>query len=200
MANVLIVFATGEGQTQKIARRIADALTAQGHAAQVFDTAHRSALLDLERFQFIAVGAPIHAGGYPRSVVRFVRQHRELLERVPSAFFSVGLAIASRTSDGRAQTLEVVEKFIAQTGWRPQRIELIAGALPYSKYNLLIRFIMRRIATKEGGDTDTSRDYEYTDWPAVDRFARELVRETDPPAVPPAASFASDEALKFARN
>jgi menaquinone-dependent protoporphyrinogen oxidase len=34
---------------------------------------------------------------------------------------------------------------------------------------------MRRISAKEGGDTDTSRDYEYTDWAAVDRFARELV-------------------------
>jgi menaquinone-dependent protoporphyrinogen oxidase len=30
---------------------------------------------------------------------------------------------------------------------------------------------MKRIARKEGGPTDTSRDYEYTDWEAVDRFA-----------------------------
>jgi menaquinone-dependent protoporphyrinogen oxidase len=97
------------------------------------------------------------------------------LQVVPSAFFSVGLAIASRTSDGRAQSLEVVEKFVKKTGWRPGRIELVAGALPYSKYNFLIRFVMRRITAKEGGDTDTSRDYEYTDWPAVDRFALELV-------------------------
>jgi menaquinone-dependent protoporphyrinogen oxidase len=37
---------------------------------------------------------------------------------------------------------------------------------------------MRRIAAKEGGDTDTSRDYEYTDWPAVDRFASNVVQET----------------------
>lgn len=84
--------------------------------------------------------------------------------------------MASRTSDGRAQTLKVVEKFIENTGWRPQRIELIAGALPYSRYNFLVRFIMRRISAKEGGDTDTSHDYEYTDWNAIDRFARELTQ------------------------
>jgi menaquinone-dependent protoporphyrinogen oxidase len=34
---------------------------------------------------------------------------------------------------------------------------------------------MRRIASREGGDTDTSRDYEYTDWAAVDRCAVEFV-------------------------
>ena len=44
----------------------------------------------------------------------------------------------------------------------------------YSKYNFLVRFFMRRIAQKEGGDTDTSRDYEYTDWEALDRLVDEV--------------------------
>jgi menaquinone-dependent protoporphyrinogen oxidase len=182
MANVLIAYATREGQTEKIARRVAQTLAAQGHAGELFDADQRALLLELERFQAAIVCAPIHAGGYPRSIVRFAREHKDFLERVPSAFFSVGLAVASRTSDGRAQTRPVVEKFIKQTGWRPKRVELVAGALVYSKYNFLIRYIMRRISKKEGGDTDTSRDYEYTDWNAVDRFAAEVVGEvvTDP--------------------
>ncbi|HEV8548021.1 MAG TPA: flavodoxin domain-containing protein [Polyangiaceae bacterium] len=175
MSNVLIVYATKEGQTGKIVRRLAETLHGEGHFVTLHDAEHPAAALDLTRFHAIVLGGPIHAGGYPRAVVRFARLHRALLERVPSAFFSVGLAIASRTSDGRAQTLQIVEKFVERTGWRPKRIELIAGALPYSKYNVLTRFVMRRISAKEGGDTDTSRDYEYTDWAAVDRFARELV-------------------------
>lgn len=172
MANVLIVYATGDGQTAKIARRVAETLAARGHAAELFDAGHPSDGLDLRRFQAAIVGAPIHARGYPRSIVRFVREHRQFLERVPSAFFSVGLAVQSRTSDGRAQTLEVVEGFVERTGFRPERVELFAGALLYTKYNPLMRFVMRRIVTKEGGDTDTSRDYEYTDWRAVERFAQ----------------------------
>jgi menaquinone-dependent protoporphyrinogen oxidase len=40
---------------------------------------------------------------------------------------------------------------------------------------------MRRISRKEGGDTDTSRDYEYTDWAAVDRFAAEFADEVAGP-------------------
>jgi len=193
MQNVLIVYATREGQTARIARHIADTLAAQGHAPELVDADHPARPLRLERFDVAVVGAPIHATGYPRSIVRFVREHTEFLESVPSAFFSVGLAVASRTSDGRAQTLAVVEKFVEQTGWRPRRVELVAGALPYSRYNFVIRFIMRRIAAKEGGDTDTSRDYEYTDWRAVERFARELVPERagDHPAGMPGEPFAA---------
>ena len=56
----------------------------------------------------------------------------------------------------------------------------MAGALPYTRYNFLVRFVMRRISKAEGGDTDTSRDYEYTDWAAVDRFAVEFVEDVTP--------------------
>jgi menaquinone-dependent protoporphyrinogen oxidase len=53
-------------------------------------------------------------------------------------------------------------------------VEMIAGALRYSKYPLPLRWLMRRIAKQAGGDTDTSRDYEYTDWEQVDGYARRL--------------------------
>jgi menaquinone-dependent protoporphyrinogen oxidase len=35
---------------------------------------------------------------------------------------------------------------------------------------------MRRIVAKTGGATDTSRDYEYTDWNDVRAFGREFLR------------------------
>jgi len=178
MMRILIAYATKEGQTEKIARRLATVLRERGDAPHLLDTDHPDGSMDLEQFQAALVCAPIHAGGYPRSLVRFARQHRAFLERGPSAFLSVGLAIASRTTDGRAETLPTIEKFVKRTGWRPARIELVAGGLPYSKYNVLIRFIMRRIAAREGGDVDTSRDYEYTDWSAVDRFASQFAADS----------------------
>ena len=186
MSKVLIVYATKEGQTERIARSMSDALTADGHQVVLVDADHQKPPADLRNFDAIAVGGPIHAGGYPRSIERFARENRHALAKVRSAFFSVGLAVASRTSDGRAQTLVLVRKFEERTGFHPERVELIAGALPYSKYNFVVRYVMRRIAAKEGGDTDTSRDYEYTDFPAVERFARELAGPLRPRSEPPA--------------
>ena len=181
MAEILILFATREGQTEKIARRMTAVLEARGHRVQLRDVDRTSRALDLRRFQAVFVGSPVRVGSYLPSVVRFVRAQRESLKQVPSAFFSVSLAVAphsgERKSDGRAETLKVVEKLTRATGWSPRHIELMAGALPYSKYNFLVRFVMRKISAAAGGDTDTSRDYEYTDWNAVDRFASEFVDE-----------------------
>ena len=42
------------------------------------------------------------------------------------------------------------------------------------------RLVMRVIAKRAGGDTDTSRDYVYTDWEALERFAGELAEELEP--------------------
>jgi menaquinone-dependent protoporphyrinogen oxidase len=45
------------------------------------------------------------------------------------------------------------------------------GALQYSKYGPIKRRVVQAFAAVGGHDTDTSRDYDYTDWKAVDRFA-----------------------------
>jgi menaquinone-dependent protoporphyrinogen oxidase len=36
---------------------------------------------------------------------------------------------------------------------------------------------MKRIVAKAGGDTDTTRDYEYTDWEDLRRFAQDFARK-----------------------
>jgi menaquinone-dependent protoporphyrinogen oxidase len=37
---------------------------------------------------------------------------------------------------------------------------------------------MKRIARKAGAPTDTSRDYEFTNWQALDRFVEQLAVKT----------------------
>ena len=185
MARVLVVYASRNGQTGKVARCIAATIREQGHLATIADAADLPKGLDFRDFRAVVVGSPVIAGGYCRPVVRFIQKHRAELQRVPSVFFSVGLAMLSRTSDGRAQTMRLVEKLLARTGWRPEQVELIAGALPYTRYGALTRWVMRRIVAKAGGDIDVTRDYEYTDWSAVDRFAARFVNIYLPPPVPP---------------
>jgi menaquinone-dependent protoporphyrinogen oxidase len=174
MAHVLVVYGTHDGQTRKIAERIATVLRVHRHIVELLDAA-QSREVNLSRFDAAFLGSPVRAQGYLRAVVRFIRAHRAELERMPTLFFSVGLAVLSKSGKGEAQTMEIVRRLVADTGWHPGKVELIAGALPYTRYNFLVRFVMRRIASKEGGDTDTSRDYEYTDWAAVDRFAVEFI-------------------------
>jgi menaquinone-dependent protoporphyrinogen oxidase len=46
----------------------------------------------------------------------------------------------------------------------------VAGAVPFTRYGWFKKWVMRRISAKAGGGTDTSRDYEYTDWNDVRAF------------------------------
>src|SRR5690606_41877313 len=87
------------------------------------------------------------------------------------------------------------------TGWQPAEAVAFAGALRYSAYNLLLRWVMRRIARKAAahlpGATDTSRDHEYTDWAAVDAFADAFAhRLVAAEAQEPAAVRRSEDGLR----
>ena len=106
-----------------------------------------------------------------------------MLTRIDAAFVSVTLSEAGaenpqRPAAERAQAAadaqRMIDVFVTDTGWRPEHALAAAGALAYSKYNFLVRFLMKRIARKAGAPTDTSRDYEFTDWPALDRFVEEI--------------------------
>jgi menaquinone-dependent protoporphyrinogen oxidase len=55
-------------------------------------------------------------------------------------------------------------------------VEMIAGALMYSKYSLPLKWIMKRIAQKAGEGTDISKDYEYTDWKQVAQYSEKLMK------------------------
>lgn len=171
MASVLLLYATGEGQTEKVAGHIADLLEARAHDVTVVDVRRTAGDLAVETFDAVLVGSSIHMGTHPGRVRDFVRTEREALAGRPSAFFQVCLSAAAEDPERRAEADRYVEEFVTETGWRPDRTAVFAGALRYSRYGFLERAMMKRIAAKMGGDTDTGRDYEYTDWEAVERFA-----------------------------
>jgi menaquinone-dependent protoporphyrinogen IX oxidase len=104
----------------------------------------------------IFVGSPVRVGSYLRSVVRFVQARREVLERVPSAFFSVKSG-RSHPCKGerkkrwpRRDDAREVEKFIRATGLDSPPRRAHRRSLPYSRYNFLVRFVMRRISAQAG--------------------------------------------------
>lgn len=102
----------------------------------------------------------------------FVQKNRETLERLPSALFSVSMAAHGDTENAEGY----VEKFEEETGWRPAQVALFSGALLYTQYGFIKRLIMKKIASDKGSpDTDTSRDYVYTEWDGVKRFAEDFL-------------------------
>jgi menaquinone-dependent protoporphyrinogen oxidase len=173
--DVPVFFASSEGQTALIAIRLAEVLHQQGLDSQAIDVSTPEAVtFDWSRVRGALVGASLHLAHHQKSAARFVRAHAASLNEVPSAFFSVSLSAASKNRAEVAGAERLARAFPADHGWKPSLVLSVAGRLAYREYNALIRFVMRRIAQKEGAPTDTSRDYELTNWEEVDRLGREM--------------------------
>ena len=170
MARILILFASFDGQAARVAARIAEVAAGGGHAVTLRDAREARAASDLEECDAVIVGGAVRYGRHARALEKLVRGCAGAIARRPNAFFSVSLS-AGGPGARPANAQRQIDEFCRRTGWRPREVAAVAGALVYRKYNPFIRFMMRLIVGAAGGDTDTKRDYEYTDWAAVERFA-----------------------------
>lgn len=172
---VSVLYATTDGQTRRIAERIAATLRERGLSSAAFDVASSDAgSIHWKELDGVVLGASLRTGKYQRRAIEFARTHCDALNTRPSAFFGVSLSAASRNPEEVEAARRLARGFGESTGWNPLRIASFAGALAYTRYGFLVRFIVRRIARKEGAPTDASRDYELTDWAEVARFAHEV--------------------------
>ena len=199
---VAVFYATREGHTQRIADRIAADLRILGFDVDLLAIRHRLHF-SLSNYSAAVLAASVHGGSHEKEIVHFVKDHREELERITTAFLSITLSEAGaempdKTPVEHAQFALDVDrmfgKFFDETQWLPTHWMPVAGALLYTQYNFLVRLIMRRIARKSGAATDTSRDYDYTDWVGLDRFVDDLVEEIQS-APAPATPVGSGEEM-----
>jgi menaquinone-dependent protoporphyrinogen oxidase len=169
---ILLVYGTRYGQTAKIADRMASVLTGDGFDVTLSDADSLDPAIDLETFQGVMVGGSVIRGKHQRSISRFIARHLATVNRIPSAFFSVSGSASSAEPRGQSDARRAMEAFLTTTTWQPDKMTTLAGAMAFTKYSPLVRWIMKRISRANGGPIDTSHDHEFTDWSHVEEFAR----------------------------
>ena len=172
MAEILILFSSVDGHTATISDRIRRVIAEDGHRVTLCRIDDALAL-DPSAFDKVVIGASIRYGKHRPRVLEFVDRHRALLEALPSAFFSVNI-VARKAEKSSPQTNPYLRKFLRQSAWCPREVAVFAGRLDYPKYRFLDRLMIRLIMKITGGPTDPKTVIEYTDWPAVDAFARRI--------------------------
>ena len=171
---VLVVFESDHGQAEKVAHRLAEVVRSAGHEVEV---ARPSFHPEVSDFGAVLMGGSVRIGRHQKSLVEFCRLHRDALVARPNAFFSVSVSARRRFGRGEAEVAKILSRFIADCGWTPERLWPVAGALKYTQYPFHIRALLVLIARLTEGDTDTSRDWEYTDWAAVEAHGRDFARQ-----------------------
>jgi menaquinone-dependent protoporphyrinogen oxidase len=183
MKPFLVVFASRSGQTRRLAEGMADRVRTLGHEVQIQDV-RTEALPLLERYAGVLLAASVHLGHHEREFLKFVRSRRGELDMLPTVFFSVSLTEAAAEDvhlpdqdrvDARLAVSKILEDFVLETGWRPQRAVPIAGALTDSGHGLLTRLLVRAVARQSLLD-DVVREVTFTDRAALNREVDQLVR------------------------
>lgn len=174
---ILVLFATSEGQTQKLARIAAARLIRGGHTVEVHDAA-RPDLPDAAGYDAALLLASVHIGRYQQTFVEYVRKNHGALNGIPSAFVSVSLSAAGSDPSDLAGLRACVERLERETLWHPGAVHHAGGAMRFSAYGFFTKLVIKYIARRRGKNVNTSEDYDLTDYVAFETFIDHFAAQT----------------------
>lgn len=170
--SVLIVHGGRFGQSEKIARTMAEVLQCAGEAAEIVPLT-RSTQVDATRHCALLLVTSVRYGYFDRNAYRLIEQNRSWLGTVPTLLATVSLT--ARKPEKRDPAVHsYTAKFLEKSGWTGG-VEVIAGALEYPRYALWDRLAIQLIMKITDGPTDPTISIEYTDWDQVRAAASRFV-------------------------
>ena len=175
---LLLIYGSTDGQTEKIAGYIWQQIEKPGVEVAVYGA--NATPPKPEGFDGVIIGSSIRNRQFQAPVENYILSNMPALNATPSILFTVSSAAinirAKGTNSWQLKGLNVLTgQLLKRTGWKPVLIEHIAGAVKYTRYSWAVKFGFWVMGKITGFDTDTSRDYEYTDWDAVSQFAQAVV-------------------------
>jgi len=157
---ILVAYASKYGSTSGVADAIGKELCSKGAAVDVSLTKNVGTL---STYQGVVVGSAIYRGKWLPDAVDFVKTNREVLRRVPVAYFLVCMTMCDPTEENRRKVLAYLDpvlKTVPQV--KPVGIATLAGALDYSNLSWVNKKILRFKGVPEG---------DFRDWAAIRAWA-----------------------------
>lgn len=166
-----IVYASVDGHTREICDTLTTLLHARQKKVEMFPVeAFHKKITD---YDTLIIGASIRYGRHSKTIKRFVEMHKEDLQKINTAFFSVNL-VARKKEKSTPETNPYLIKFLKETKWVPHLTEVFAGKLDYSLYSFFDKIIIRLIMKITHGPTNSDTPIDYTDWNKVKEFSEKI--------------------------
>lgn len=170
---LLVLYATTEGHTRKIAHFMEDAAEEMGWEVDMQDVTKDAKAPT--GYDAVLLGASLHGGKYQAAIADYAKRYANELNGTVSGFVSVSLTAASKDEESWKELHEITDHFLNYCKWKPQMTRQTAGALKYLEYDWLKKMLMRHIAKNSGGSTDTKHDHEYTNWEELKQFVKDFL-------------------------
>jgi menaquinone-dependent protoporphyrinogen oxidase len=190
---VLVAYSSNSGSTAEIAQAIGEELGRDGTEVDVCRIRDLGAAADLSGYDAAVIGAPMILGWH-REAVRFVRNHRAALSRLPVAYFAPAMSLTDSEAalpDGvtfyqdprlvkapqAPNRLTLKERYASAGNYlrpilgsapeaRPVSVAFFGGKLDFGRLNLLqMLFVMLVIGAQPG---------DYRNWQAIRGWAGDL--------------------------
>lgn len=171
---VLIAYATVEGQTAKIARFVMQELRRLGHRVRRADIDAPSEI-SFEGVDRVILAAPVHQRRHPRTFEAFVVGQKRELERRKTLLMSVSLSAAF------PEGLELAQDYLIElkmrTGFTPTAELLVPGAVRTSEYDYFATQVIKHVVLRDKSYDIGVGTHEFTDWRAlsleIEKFANQ---------------------------
>lgn len=176
MSKILIVYASMEGQSERIAGLVSDHLIRASHTALLLNAnTEAAARPNLHLHDAVIVVAPVHNQMHHPAIVRFANRFGEALTKTPSALISVSLHAASGEPEDEEEMRQYVDILTGEARWLPRAVHYAAGALKFFELDFFKRWMARRLVASLEMEADPRGDIEFTDWPALYNFVDEFL-------------------------
>jgi menaquinone-dependent protoporphyrinogen oxidase len=148
----LIAYASRAEATAEVAERIGDILRQRGIDVDVRSVKD---VTSIKRYDALVAGSAIWAGKPRPEMLRFLREHHDVLARVPVAYFILCDTLRSYTPSNRQIALRYATPL--RTIKEPIELGMFAGRRDFSATHPLLRWFLTRIVGLAEGDW---RDWE----------------------------------------
>lgn len=173
-APIQLLYASHDGQTERIAYRMAAEWKFSGVVCEIYNLAKD----DPDPFlwpedSIVVILAPIRYGFHLPKIDAFIRKNRDFLDPQRLVMVSVNLT-ARKAGKNAPRTNPYFRKWVRRHGLRPALGAVFGGKLDYPRYPLWEKWAIRLIMLITGGPTDFRAVVDYTAWNQVDALARRI--------------------------
>ena len=166
-----LIYSSVDGQTLKICNLLKEVLEQNNQKIELFSIDEFNE--DVSQYDRVIIGASIRYGIHNKNITEFINTHKNQLDSIRTAFFSVNL-VARKPEKSAPDTNPYVIKFFKTIDWDPNMVEVFAGKLDYKKYPFFDRVMIQFIMWMTKGPTNTNTEIEYTNWDKVAAFGIQL--------------------------
>lgn len=162
---VLVTYASLMGATTGIARAIGEELRASGISVHILPV-HQ--VNRVEKYRSVIVGSPIYDGRWLDPAVLFVDEHRDYLNNVPLAYFTVCPHCKESQDIRQARVDRAMAPILQMTSKNPPAaIGVFSGAFNSRQWSLVTLLALK-------ARDELPLDGDFRDWQAIRAWARQL--------------------------